>query len=61
MGFAQQSPAKPKTGRGVATVPIFQLVQQIKLRKRLDLSRDAERAVDGVPGLKVASWVDESR
>lgn len=50
MGFAQQSPAKPKTGRGVATVPIFQLVQQIKLRKRLDLSRDAKRAVDGVPG-----------
>lgn len=50
MGFAQQSPAKPKTWRVVATVPIFQLVQQIKLRKRLDLSRDAKRAVDGVPG-----------
>jgi hypothetical protein len=42
--------SKSKTGRGVATVPIFLLVPQVKLRKRLDLARDAERAVDGVPG-----------
>ena len=50
--------SKSKTGRGVATVPIFLLVPQVKLRKRLDLGRDAERAVDGVPGLIVANWVD---
>jgi len=37
-------------------VPIFPLVAQVKLRKRLDLARDAERAVDGVPGLIVAKW-----
>jgi hypothetical protein len=42
--------SKSKTGRGVATVPIFLLVPQVKLRKRLDLARDAERAVHGVPG-----------
>jgi len=42
---------------GVATVPIFLLVPQVKLRKRLDLARDGERAVDGVPGLIVANWV----
>jgi hypothetical protein len=29
------------------------------LRKRLDLARDAERVVGGVPGLIVARWVDE--
>ena len=29
---------------------------EIQLRKRLDLARDAERAVDGVPGLIVAGW-----
>jgi len=51
--------SKSKTGRGVATVPIFLLVPQVKLRKRLDLARDAERAVDGVPGLIVAQWVEE--
>jgi hypothetical protein len=39
-------------------VPIFLLVPQVKLRKRLDLARDAERVVDGVPGLMVAKWVD---
>ena len=50
--------SRSKTGRGVATVPIFLLVPQVKLRKRLDLARDAERAVDGVPGLIVAKWVE---
>ena len=53
--------SKSKTGRGVATVPIFLLVPQVKLRKRLALARDAERAVDGVPGLIVANWVEGRR
>jgi len=48
--------SKSKTGRGVSTVPIFLLVLQVKLAKRLDLARDAERAVDRVPGLIVANW-----
>lgn len=47
-GRAVQSSAK--TGRGLTTVPIFLLVPQVKLRKRLDLARDAERAIDAVPG-----------
>jgi hypothetical protein len=50
--------SKSKTGRGVATVPIFLLVPQVKLRKRLDLARDAERAHEAVPGLIVANWVE---
>jgi hypothetical protein len=50
--------SRSKTGRRLATVPIFLLVPQVKLPKRLDLARDAERAVDGVPGLIVAGWVD---
>ena len=37
--------------------PIFLLVPQVKLPKRLDLARDAERAHDAVPGLIVANWV----
>jgi hypothetical protein len=55
LGVASRS----KTGRGLATVPIFLLVRQVKLTKRLDLARDAERAVDRVPGLIVANWVAE--
>ena len=54
LGVASRS----KTGRGMATVPIFLLVPQVKLEKRLDLARDAERAQAVVPGLIVANWVE---
>jgi len=50
--------SRSKTGRGHVTAPIFLLVPQVKLPKRLDLARDAERAHDAVPGLIVANWVD---
>ncbi len=50
--------SRSKTGRGAATVPIFLLVPQVKLPKRLDLARDAARAVDGLPGLIVANWAE---
>ena len=40
------------------TAPIFLLVPQVKLPKRLNLDRDAERALDSVPGLIVANWVE---
>ncbi|PRY23526.1 hypothetical protein CLV78_10415 [Aliiruegeria haliotis] len=54
LGVASRS----KTGRGRATVPVFLLVPQVRLPKRLDLDRDAERAIDSVPGLIVANWVE---
>ena len=50
--------SRSKTGRGHVTAPIFLLVPQVKLPKRLDLARDAERAHDAVPGLIVANWVE---
>ena len=50
--------SRSKTGRGHATVPIFLLLPQVKLAKRLDLARDAERAQAAVPGLIVANWVE---
>ena len=51
--------SRSKTGRGKVTAPIFLLVPQVKLPKRLDLDRDAARALDSVPGLIVANWVEE--
>lgn len=57
LGVASRS----KTGRGMATVPIFLLVPQVKLAKRLDLARDAERAQAAVPGLIVANWLEDKR
>ena len=49
--------SRSKTGRGLTTVPIFLLVPQVKLRKRLDLARDAKVAQDRIPGAIVANWV----
>lgn len=48
--------SRSKTGRGVATVPIFLLVPQVKVRKRLDLARDARQALDSVSESVIKSW-----
>jgi len=53
LGVASRS----KTGRGRSTVPIFLLVPQVKLSKRLALAQDAQRAQTAIPGLIVANWV----
>ncbi|GGE82421.1 hypothetical protein GCM10007285_07470 [Stappia taiwanensis] len=50
--------SRAKTGRNQVTAPIFLLVPQVKLPKRLNLARDAERAQDSVSGLIVANWVE---
>jgi hypothetical protein len=52
LGVASRS----KTGRGRATVPIFLLVPQVKLAKRLDLARDVERTGIRLPRGIVTSW-----
>lgn len=50
--------SRAKTGRGRASVPIFLLVPQVKLPKRLDLGRDTQKVQAAVPGLIVAKWVN---
>ena len=50
--------SRSKTGRGVATVPIFLLVPQVQLRKRMDLARDARLAQERIPKAIVANWVE---
>ena len=50
--------SRAKTGRGRSTVPIFLLVPQVKLAKRLHLARDAERVQAAIPGQIVANWVE---
>ena len=47
-----------KSGRGRTTVPIFLLVRQVKLAKRLDLAKAAEVAVGRITGAIVANWVE---
>ncbi len=48
--------SRSKTGRGLVTAPIFLLVPQVKLPKRLDLARDAERVAGGIAGTVVIGW-----
>lgn len=48
--------SRSKTGRGLASVPVFLLVPQVQLRKRMDLVRDAEQAVNDLPSRVVAAW-----
>ena len=48
--------SKSKTGRGLATVPIFILVPQVKLPKRLSLEGPAREAEASLPGLILANW-----
>ena len=55
LGVASRS----KTGRGRATVPIFLLVPQVKLAKRLDLARDVERTGIRLPRGIVTSWTTQ--
>lgn len=43
---------------GAQTVPIFLLVPQVSLRKRLDLDRDTRWAEAVMPGLIAARWPD---
>ena len=50
--------SRSKTGRGRTTVPIFLMVPQVRLPKRLNLARDAARAQDALPGMIVANWLD---
>ena len=50
--------SRSKTGRGLTAVPVFLLVPQVKLRKRLALARDAARVQAQVPGLIVREWVE---
>lgn len=55
----QAAVSKSKTGRGQVTAPIFVLVRQVKLPKRLDLARDAERAQASIPASIVRNWVED--
>ena len=53
--------SRSKTGRGLTTVPIFLLMPQVKLRKRLDLDRAAKASQNDIPSAIVANWVETRR
>lgn len=50
--------SRSKTGRGLTSIPIFLLVPQVKLRKRLDLEKPAQAALAALPAAIVRKWSD---
>jgi hypothetical protein len=54
----QAAVSKSKTGRGQVAALIFLLVRQVKLPKRVNLARDAERAQAAIPNRIVANWIE---
>jgi hypothetical protein len=50
-GFRRATERARQRGQGLATVVMFLLVPQVKLRKRLDVARAAERWSGQLPAL----------
>lgn len=55
-GFAKAGASALRTGRGLATVPMFILVPQMTIKKRLDVAGAAEKWLAALPGLVVRNW-----
>jgi hypothetical protein len=49
--------SRAKSGRGLASVPIFLLVRQVTLSKRLNLAKAAKVALRRIPGAIATNWV----
>lgn len=60
-GFAKASASALRTGRGLATVPMFILVPQVTIKKRLDVDGAANKWLAALPGLVVRNWHDLGR
>jgi hypothetical protein len=60
-GFAKASERALRTGRGLVTVPMFLLVPQVTLRKRLDVAGAAEKWLALLPQLVVRNWRNAGR
>jgi hypothetical protein len=50
-GFRRATERARRSGQGLTTVVMFLLVPQVKLRKRLDVTRAAERSSAELPAL----------
>ncbi|CAA6605804.1 conserved hypothetical protein [Rhodospirillaceae bacterium LM-1] len=55
-GFAKASTSALKSGRGLASVPMFILVPQVSVRKRLDVDGAANKWLAALPGLVARNW-----
>ena len=57
-GFGKASATALRTGRNLATVPMFVLVPQVSFRKRLDVAGAARKWIGALPALVIRNWRD---
>jgi hypothetical protein len=55
-GFRAPTAAALRTGRGLTTVPMFLLLPQVKLKKKLDVKALADKALRNLPRRVTAAW-----
>ncbi|MDK9722980.1 MAG: DUF6441 family protein [Rhodospirillales bacterium] len=55
-GFAKPSASALKSGRGPVSVPMFILVPQVSIRKRLGVDGAANKWLAALPGLVAGNW-----
>ena len=60
-GFGKASESALRTGRGLATVPMFILVPQVTVRKRLDVAAAADKWIAELPRLVIRNWQEPGR
>lgn len=53
--------SRSKTGRGLTTIPVFVLVPQVKIAKRLGLMAAGEREIAGLPERIIEEWRDDPK
>jgi len=55
-GFTKASATALRTGRGLATVPIFILIPQVTIQKRFDTESVGNKWIDRLPTLVIENW-----
>jgi len=59
-GFARGSDAALRSGRGLASVPMFLLVPQVTLKKKLNVAQAGQHWVNRLPTLVMQAWPDDA-
>ena len=60
-GFGKARETALRTGRRLTTVPMFILVPQVTVRKRLDVAAAADKWIAELPRLVVRNWREPVR
>jgi hypothetical protein len=60
-GFGRASDSALRSGRGLASVPMFLLVPQVTLNKKLDVAQAGQHWVNRLPSLVTQVWPEDNK